>query len=276
MNSDNDAAREAGHELDKYSGDRIENEYKYKLNFEEWWKFREKVRAGIDVDRLRMKDGTAVGNENKYKYSAFGRANYIVYLSLASAYENISRINKLDPRDVLQYFLFNKLVAETYYHYGVAIDNIARIILILFGDKHASVKEVNEVDYGKFISGRYSHIKVIGAVRLENEKIKEVIQTRNNLTHYWKTSASVKSSDVFWPEILREKKGGVFWWYRGKNRLETLNDKFEDLGRDAHNLNVRKMIDDDFRIVLEFLSSIYKSSFDQVDQWLEKNGLVLQ
>jgi len=259
------------HNLSQYNGDPVENHFKNQIDFVAWWEFREKIRAGINVDLIKHYDRAQIKNDLKYEFTTFGRANYTIYNSIASAYINIQAIKNLQSADMLYTFQLKKLISETYYHFRVSLDNISRIIYVLYFNGSVKKKDIDSIDYGR-LKG-YLNNKVVTFSINEPPIIDEINELRHHLTHYWNTMQIIRNNGVFWPDIMRKKRGFI-WWYEGD--LIGMDNNYNRTDNSDFNLNVVMMVENDFEEIKKYLSVIYSKCANQIDKWLEKNNLTFQ
>jgi hypothetical protein len=260
--------------LDNYHGDIVEESFKYKINFLEWWEFREKIKAGADVNLIVRKDGSQISNDLKNEFSTFGRTNYIVYNSIASAFDNIETINKVSVFDANHLFNLRKLISETYYHFGVALDNISRIIYILFCDGKVDIRIIKDIDYGK-LKKRVNNNSIKGFALNEPAQISEICNVRNHLTHYWNVIQMSKNNGIFWPNIIRQEKG-IIWWYENPKNLIGMDSNYSQIPNSAYTINVKIMVGQDYEEIKKYISMLYSLCTAKINDWLTRNNLMFR
>lgn len=179
----------------------------FRLKIENWAKFRFSIQVGTETTHL---NGENVSDEAKDAYLSLGKCHYEVVCSLGYAYKAFQDTHIENP------FICEKAIKEFYFHSGVLLDVISRIVFIInIPDSH-STKNKNGtydkhlIDRGTLINNkRKAHIADYLPF-LESSLILELVNVRNSMAHYWRIP---NMNGTMWPRSELKKTKAFAWPY---------------------------------------------------------------
>ncbi|MEO6302948.1 MAG: hypothetical protein ABIP51_07230 [Bacteroidia bacterium] len=190
------------------------------VNVDEWVKFRHIVRIGLDSVVLKP---TKKGSKTKSLIKTFpdiGKSHYQAVTNLGFCKQSLLDAEKYEKENE---FLFEKALYDFYYHAGVVLDSVGRLIFIIL-IKDATTRKKNKkpksgpyrhwVDWGKVIGEIKSKNKKGFAKLYSNKQTKEIINIRNNYTHNWGIvkGKNLNTDEYFWPLAVRTKRNYKWPW----------------------------------------------------------------
>jgi hypothetical protein len=168
------------------------------MNVENWAKFRYAINIGTDPCHLQ---GNSISEEVKSAFRELGKGHYEVVCSLG--YCNLTLLDLMLGSP----FVFHKAVKDFYFHGGVLLDNISRLIFIINIPNAASDKDKNgalmrhKIDRSSLANNYSKHITSY-IPHISNPLIIEFTSLRNAFAHYWR----IPMINGQWPrDQLRDK-----------------------------------------------------------------------
>lgn len=242
-----------------------------KLDIESWAKFRHVVAIGNDSPNLKSTTGNPVPEEVKDSYRDFGKSHYQVVVNLTSGYACIQTAKQVEfaINTHGQFNLFQRSLVEAYFHFGCALDGIARLIYIL--SDQDSTSAYNErwkapqrkcIGSGQLGSKQWYCLKNL----VEQYRVLEIRDIRNAVTHTWPvTSQRFVMRDnrekIFWPEEIRKLKYIAWPYDEPESKEYTYKVPAVDMALEHfHNLEA-------------FLSEVFESLTDRVPDWERNNNV---
>jgi hypothetical protein len=272
-------------ELNGYLGDTVEEYYKYILDFVEWWRFREITLAGISVEKIERTDGNPITDEDQYKFSCFGRCNYSIYLSLIAAYEGKNKFREILNSVIEQgrkLPLLQDRLCTVYFNFGKALDNMGRLLCIIFNRDNLSIEQYQMMDFGRFCrdfsqqNNQYHNLNC----DINNTQLKKIINIRNHLTHYWIFTYKYNQErrTYTFPYIIRTERGLIWWHVSDRGRIQVLiNHQTRNVSEIfRQEIGAIDMMENDFGFIKSFLSDLYQQARIEFPNWLQRNNLRLR
>ena len=193
------------------------------LNIENWAKFRHTIAVGTDPDHLK---GTSVSDDLKSAYRELGKCHYEVVRSLGFCYLALSQFN------FGNFFVQEKSIKDFYFHAGVLLDNLSRLVYIVNVPDAPSATYPSKKNPGKLIRWGIDRTKLLQDWKhcipaylphLDNNLINELTAVRNAHAHYWKIPCQFEpSKGGCWPrDQLRQK---AFAWPHHDTKFSDYSD----------------------------------------------------
>lgn len=158
----------------------------FQLNVENWAKFRYAIAVGNDSSHLK---GSQISDDVKDAYRELGKCHHEIVSSLG--YCNYAQLEMTFGN----LFVFQKSVKDFYFHAGAMLDNLARLIYIVnvrdaaFASKtkNNGTREYTRhlMDRGKLLTNTSPEVAPY-IPHIDSSLVKELVQTRNFIAHYWK------------------------------------------------------------------------------------------
>jgi hypothetical protein len=154
----------------------------FRLKIENWAKFRHAIGVGTDDTHLQ---GSSISDDVRDAYRDLGKAHYEVVCSLGYC-----KYALLD----MQFgnsFVVDKAIKDFYFHGGVLLDNLSRLIYII-NDPDAVSKKNKKGEYGRRTIDRGTLIQNKSAAiatyitLIDSSPVSEFVAIRVALTHYWR------------------------------------------------------------------------------------------
>lgn len=250
---------------------------KYKVNLENWAKFRHTITASVNSNSLHSSN--LISDEVKSSYIELSKSHYEVVTMLGATKMSLEKIIKSEKGDQL---VFKKSFKEFYMHAGSVLDNLARLIYIV--NVSESVTK-GETKYGRFIlkrhdmgygslAGIYKNKKseLKGYSNIVKSKILNEIKTvRNNFTHSWPPVLFVNttSKELYWPTAMR-KKEQYYLWPHDPNEKKKIKKQYRK------RVSIIEMIKKDWEELEKFQNIIFKKLTKDISKFERNHSLTIR
>ena len=180
----------------------------FRLNVENWAKFRYTIAVGTRTSRLSGMCGSSITDDAKDAYLNLGKCHYEVVCSLGYCTKAVYDVYTENQ------FVVGKAIKEFYFHAGALLDNLARLVFIInipSGHSEKNKKGVylrHSIDRGQLLSKYKQHINSYVPL-LKSPLIEELVNVRNAMTHYWK----IPLEDGKWPRGELKSTKAFAWPY---------------------------------------------------------------
>ncbi|MBK5277235.1 MAG: hypothetical protein JJE09_00060 [Bacteroidia bacterium] len=156
-----------------------------KLSIENWAKFRYAINIGIDSSVLSAE--ITIDDKIKQAYRELGKSHYEVVTSLGNTH--LAFLDAEKHQYKRGHILFTKPVKEFYFHIGILLDNLARLIYLINHPKAA--KEYDKrgfvrhyLDWGQVRQSEFATKQFYNQF-FDDLQVVEILNIRNNLAHNW-------------------------------------------------------------------------------------------
>lgn len=178
----------------------------FRLKVENWTKFRFSINVGTETTHLA---GRNVSDEAKDAYLCLGKCHYEVVCSLGYAYKAFQDAHIGNP------FICEKAIKEFYFHGGVLLDILSRIVFIInIPDSHSAKNRTGAyakhlIDRGELLKKHRTYIADYLRF-LESSLILEFVNIRNSMAHYWRIP---NKDNTMWPRSELQHRRAFAWPY---------------------------------------------------------------
>jgi hypothetical protein len=186
----------------------------FHLDIASWAKFRSTIAVGNHVSHLR---GISIIDEARDAYRVLGKCHYEVVCSLAfcakSTWDMHFGQSFIWDTNAGYIFMMSKTIKDFYFHAGALLDNLARLVYITNVKDAASamkgqVRRMRLMDRTDLVKNFASDIAAY-LPYIDNNAIKELVNVRNAMTHYWK----IPFQNGCWPRSQLSSEKAYAWPY---------------------------------------------------------------
>lgn len=231
------------------------------VNIDNWAKFRWAIHVGNQANVLRSLDIGSISKEVKTSYIELAKSHYEVVASLGCMKISVKQL--LSPSVGLE---FHKNVRDFYFHVGRMLDNLSRIIYII-NDKNCSTEVFKKskklkrhwIDWGS-LDNKYNGYKKFKSSKI----LKQIICTRNTITHSWSFPIDMFTGTPRWPLAIRNNRD-LYWPYDELGKLNKCYKKWIPILDNVRN---------DYEFLEQFQDQVFKRLTKDIKKF-EKNHNIL-
>jgi hypothetical protein len=246
-----------------------------RLDVEYWAKFRFAIGIGHYNEQTKPIKGEGLNETVIDSYRELGKAHYQAITNLAEAHLSLTLARfTFPPSNLLNHTMFDKSVADFYYHLGAVLDALARLIYNLCAPDAATHTEKFEGE--KVLLRRRINFYILRAESRGVLKgkpaewgfadftghpiVSEIVNIRDVLTHVYK----IPSRDWKWPEEAKRQQ----WlaWPHGEEEFHDYD--FKDLIVEV----MRKHLD----AFIEIFNDIFGRLIERIPTWEANNRVVIE
>lgn len=250
---------------------------KYKVNIENWAKFRHTITASVNSNSLHSL--SPISDVVKSSYVELSKSHYEVVTMLGATKLSLDKIIKSEKGDQL---IFKKSFKEFYMHAGSVLDNLARLIYIV--NVSESITK-GDTKYGRFVLKRHdmgygslagiyknkkSELKGYSNI-IKSKVINEIKTVRNNFTHSWPPVLFVNptSKELFWPTAMR-KKEQYYLWPHDPNEKKKIKIQYRK------RVSIVGMIKNDWKEIEKFQNAVFKKLTKDICKFERNHNLIIK